>query len=403
MIVFDVLIGLAVAVAAMVGFALVRRWRRTEPGSADPRTVHRWRARPDRARGRDPDLSCRAARPRDPAYLLVTPFSTPSTRRCSDRSRWQCHSWKRSRTPRYVRASPSIPDRERPQPDACAAAPLGGRALRPDRRPGADQRVPASRRRSCNGSSRTRRPRRSSCDPTPQPPTESIASIRVEASARVERVTPLELFFDLVFVFAITQVTTLLSQGPDLGRAAAGLVVLAALWWAWAAYAWLTNTLNPEEGLVRIAMFVVMAAMLVCALAVPEAFGDHGVIFGVAYLVVRAMHIALYALAARGDPDLLGAVLRMLPSLDDQRLPDPRRRLPRGQGAHDAVDPRARDRLPRRARRPRRGLAPLARPLRRAARPGRDHRDRRVDRRPRRERVRNAADRGRDRRPRSWG
>jgi low temperature requirement protein LtrA len=61
-------------------------------------------------------------------------------------------------------------------------------------------------------------------------------------------------------------------------------------------------------------MFVVMGAMLVCALAVPEAFGDHGVIFGVAYLVVRAMHLALYSLAARGDPDLLGAVLRMTPS-----------------------------------------------------------------------------------------
>jgi low temperature requirement protein LtrA len=136
----------------------------------------------------------------------------------------------------------------------------------------------------------------------------------VEASARVERVTPLELFFDLVFVFAITQVTTLLSADPTWGGLVRGLVVLAALWWAWAAYAWLTNTLNPEEGLVRIAMFVVMGAMLVCALAVPEAFGDHGVIFGVAYLVVRAMHIALYAIAARGDPDLLGAVLRMVPS-----------------------------------------------------------------------------------------
>ena len=136
----------------------------------------------------------------------------------------------------------------------------------------------------------------------------------MEASARVERVTPLELFFDLVFVFAITQVTTLLSADPTWGGLLRGLVVLAALWWAWAAYAWLTNTLNPEEGLVRIAMFVVMGAMLVCALAVPEAFGDHGVIFGVAYLVVRAMHIALYALAARGDPDLLGAVLRMVPS-----------------------------------------------------------------------------------------
>ena len=136
----------------------------------------------------------------------------------------------------------------------------------------------------------------------------------MEASGRIERVTPLELFFDLVFVFAITQVTTLLSADPTWGGMLRGIVVMAALWWAWAAYAWLTNTLNPEEGIVRIAMFVVMGAMLILALSVPEAFDEHGVVFGVAYLVVRAMHIALYALAARGDPDLLGAVLRMTPS-----------------------------------------------------------------------------------------
>ena len=136
----------------------------------------------------------------------------------------------------------------------------------------------------------------------------------MEASRQEQRVTSLELFFDLVFVFAITQVTTLLSADPTWGGLLRGLVVLAALWWAWAAYAWLTNTLNPEEGLVRLAMFVVMGAMLIVALSVPEAFGEHGVIFGVAYLVVRSMHIALYALAARGDRDLLGAVLRMTPS-----------------------------------------------------------------------------------------
>jgi low temperature requirement protein LtrA len=129
-----------------------------------------------------------------------------------------------------------------------------------------------------------------------------------------QRVTSLELFFDLVFVFAITQVTTLLSNDPTWHGLVRGLLVLGALWWAWTAYAWLTNTLNPEEGAVRIAMFGAMAAMLIVALAVPEAFGDHGVIFGVAYLAVRAMHLGLYMLAARGDHDLLGAVLRMTPS-----------------------------------------------------------------------------------------
>jgi low temperature requirement protein LtrA len=129
-----------------------------------------------------------------------------------------------------------------------------------------------------------------------------------------QRVTPLELFFDLVFVFAITQVTSMLAADPTWGGLLRGLLVLGALWWAWGAYAWLTNTLNPEEGAVRIAMFVAMAAMLIVALAVPEAFDEHGVIFGVAYLAVRALHLALYALAGRGDPDLLEAVLRFAKS-----------------------------------------------------------------------------------------
>ena len=136
----------------------------------------------------------------------------------------------------------------------------------------------------------------------------------MEGSQQDDRVKPLELFFDLVFVFGLTQVTSLLSAHSTWGGLLRGMLILGAIWWAWAAYAWLTNTLNPEEGIVRIAMFAVMAAMLVVALAVPEAFDEHGVIFGIAYLVVRTMHLALYALAARGDPDLLGAVLRMVPS-----------------------------------------------------------------------------------------
>ena len=136
----------------------------------------------------------------------------------------------------------------------------------------------------------------------------------MEASSGEDRVKPLELFFDLVFVFGLTQVTTMISDDPTWGGLMRGILVLGAIWWAWAAYAWLTNTLNPEEGIVRIAMFVVMAAMLIAALAVPEAFDEHGVIFGVAYLVVREMHLALYALAARGDHDLAGAVLRFVPS-----------------------------------------------------------------------------------------
>jgi low temperature requirement protein LtrA len=129
-----------------------------------------------------------------------------------------------------------------------------------------------------------------------------------------QRVTPLELFFDLVFVFAITQVTGLLAADTSWAGLGRGLLVLGALWWAWAAYAWLTNTLDPEEENVRLAMFAAMAAMLVVALAVPEAFDEHGVLFGSAYFLVRVLHILLYAIAAKRERDLLGAVLRMTPS-----------------------------------------------------------------------------------------
>ena len=77
-----------------------------------------------------------------------------------------------------------------------------------------------------------------------------------------ERVTNLELFFDLVFVFAITQVTLLMSEEPTWAGLGKGMLVLTALWFAWASYAWLTNTLDPEEGGVRLAIFVTMAALL---------------------------------------------------------------------------------------------------------------------------------------------
>jgi low temperature requirement protein LtrA len=133
-------------------------------------------------------------------------------------------------------------------------------------------------------------------------------------AGREQRVTSLELFFDLVFVYAITQVTLLMSDDPTWGGVGRGLLVLAALWWAWTGYAWLTNTLEPEEGPVRAGMFGAMAAMLVVALAVPEAFGADAVLFGVAYLIVRLLHLLLYAIAGKRDPDLLGAVLRFMPS-----------------------------------------------------------------------------------------
>jgi low temperature requirement protein LtrA len=131
---------------------------------------------------------------------------------------------------------------------------------------------------------------------------------------RGQRVTTLELFFDLVLVFAFTQVTTFLSHSPTWGGLLRGLLLLSVLWWAWSAYAWLTNTLDPEEGAVRAAMFAAIGAMLIVSLAAPGAFGSDGVTFGVAYFVVRALHLLLYAIAGRGDRDLFRAVVRIFPA-----------------------------------------------------------------------------------------
>ena len=128
-----------------------------------------------------------------------------------------------------------------------------------------------------------------------------------------QRVTPLELFFDLVFVFGFTQVTAVLSNDPTWRGLEHGLLILVALWWAWAAYAWVTNTVDPEQGAVWGSILAAIGAMFIAALAVPEAFGRHGVVFGVAFLIVILMQVTLYALAVRGEPDLLAAILRVTP------------------------------------------------------------------------------------------
>jgi low temperature requirement protein LtrA len=126
-----------------------------------------------------------------------------------------------------------------------------------------------------------------------------------------QRTTPLELFFDLVFVFAITQVTGFISADPTWTRLAQGLAILAVLWWAWVSYAWLANTAAPDEGAVRVVLLSAMAAMLVTSLAVPGAFGDDGLIFGVAYLIVRLLHLGAYVTVSRGDPQLRTVVGRL--------------------------------------------------------------------------------------------
>jgi low temperature requirement protein LtrA len=123
-----------------------------------------------------------------------------------------------------------------------------------------------------------------------------------------ERVTPLELFFDLVFVLALTQCTALMADDPSWEGLAKGMLVLGVLWWSWVGYAWLTSVVDPEEGTVRLVMFAAMAALLVASLSVPNVFQSTGGLFAGAYGVVRAAHIVLFVVASRDNPALRHSV-----------------------------------------------------------------------------------------------
>ena len=119
------------------------------------------------------------------------------------------------------------------------------------------------------------------------------------------RVTPRELFFDLVFVFAFTR-RDAASDDLTFAGIGRGVLVLAALWWTWSAYAWLTNTVDPEEEVVGAALLIALIAMAVAALVVPGVFEDDGVLFGAAFVVVWAMH-------TRSTPAAAGAATSSAP------------------------------------------------------------------------------------------
>ena len=123
-----------------------------------------------------------------------------------------------------------------------------------------------------------------------------------------ERVTPLELFFDLVFVLAITECTALMSHNPTWGGLAQGLLVLGVLWWAWGGYAWLTSVIDPEAGVVRLVFFGAMAAMLIAAICVPRAFEGLALAFALAIGLFRVAHIALFTIASHEESDLRQSV-----------------------------------------------------------------------------------------------
>ena len=128
------------------------------------------------------------------------------------------------------------------------------------------------------------------------------------------QVTPLELFFDLVFVLALTQCTQLMADDPTWEGVAKAMLVLGVVWWAWVGYAWLTSVVDPEEGAVRLVILAATAAFLVVSLCVPEAFDADALVFALAYAAVRSLHILLFLVASRDQPSLRSSTLGLAAS-----------------------------------------------------------------------------------------
>jgi low temperature requirement protein LtrA len=131
---------------------------------------------------------------------------------------------------------------------------------------------------------------------------------RETSSAPAGPVTPVELFFDLVFVFTLTQLTHTLEEELSLAAAGRVLLLFGVLWWMYGGYAWLTNHVPPRRTSQKLLLFAGMAGFLIAAVAVPHAFGETGVLFGLGYLVVIVVHLTLFTQA-----DVLAGVLRLAP------------------------------------------------------------------------------------------
>jgi low temperature requirement protein LtrA len=145
--------------------------------------------------------------------------------------------------------------------------------------------------------------------------------VRVEAGREDASVTHLELFFDLVFVLALTQVTAYMADHMTVEGVVRGMLIVALLWWSWVGYAWLGNVVRADEGIVRTVIFAAMAAMFIVALAIPEAFDDlpgglNGpVVVAACYFVFHALHVAMFWIAARDDQGLRRQLLRFAPTV----------------------------------------------------------------------------------------
>ena len=133
-----------------------------------------------------------------------------------------------------------------------------------------------------------------------QPAADPPVAATADATELAEhRTTPVELLWDLVFVFAVTEVSSLMSHDLTWGWFARSMLVLALVWWAWSAFVWAANAQNATSGTVRACLLISTAVIFITGLSVPGAFGSDGTVFAVSYAIVRFLHLALYADASR--------------------------------------------------------------------------------------------------------
>jgi len=122
------------------------------------------------------------------------------------------------------------------------------------------------------------------------------------------RTAPIELLWDLVFVFAVTRVTTLLAADLSWTGFGRSMLVLALVWWAWSAFAWATDAEDPDSTGFRLALMLGACLIFVAGLALPQAFGSEGLLFAVSYASVRFMHLGLYVVASRRGKASMAAI-----------------------------------------------------------------------------------------------
>ncbi len=142
-----------------------------------------------------------------------------------------------------------------------------------------------------------------------QDPANAGVAVPAQEPAPERRTTAVELLWDLVFVFAVTQVTTLLAHRTSWARLGEAMLVLALVWWAWSAFVWAANAQEEQSRTLRACLLAGTLLIFIVGLAVPHAFGRNSLLFATTYAAVRFLHLGVYVDASRRGNASRAAIL----------------------------------------------------------------------------------------------